>query len=493
MLKENSCEANDSDDGDFSPSQDSSEDEETVEVNGFHVLPSQENLVSQMFKKHPDLTSNFDLKNQQLKNAYMDVLVDISETLSQSTKALSMEDLDKAESTLFDLTKAGLKVGWLRQKLDEAYLKKEKQRISGVRIRELEEQVNKRKLTLSDLESDLKKEKANQLSMAQLKKRKEKETRFSWVLKNFCSLQHNNCYSRTFVASDCNWRLLACYNKDRNGYLSLYLELADPASLPLGWRRQVNFRLTLVNKVHKQSTRVLEDLDDDDSSPVSDDEGQEICPLNQLNAWNKAFRSVGNRVEEYPDDDDASSLHQWKSMVYTSKTVENFGTECNNKESFYESWWISDFLETIDVNGFQVLASQVQSVSQIFKRHPDTAIGFRPKNQQIRKAYMDALLSLIETLCQSPDKLSDDDLSNADETLVDLIDVGFKLDWLKTKLNDVSEKKKLGESSVVRLETMEEQLQKLKHMVLDLESQMQKEKEKVLAARAPLSFKDILY
>ncbi|VYS60773.1 unnamed protein product [Arabidopsis thaliana] len=483
---------------------------------------------------------------------------------------------------------------------------------------------------------------------------KQKETRFSWVLKNFCSLQHNNCYSRTFVASDCNWRLLACYNKDRNGYLSLYLELADPASLPLGWRRQVNFRLTLVNKVHKQSTRVLgkhwfdandygsgykdflplhklhargngflvrdrliivaevqilpaidvpkdtvkiteplcwkegdpatdaseedlddyddsseedlddnddddaseeglddtdaseevlddddeseeslddddddafeEDLDDDDddddSSPVSDDEGQEICPLNQLNAWNKAFRSVGNRgmkcnnvivseadtddtakedlfedgtVEEYPDDDDASSLHQWKSMVYTSKTVENFGTECNNKESFYESWWISDFLETIDVNGFQVLASQVQSVSQIFKRHPDTAIGFRPKNQQIRKAYMDALLSLIETLCQSPDKLSDDDLSNADETLVDLIDVGFKLDWLKTKLNDVSEKKKLGESSVVRLETMEEQLQKLKHMVLDLESQMQKEKEKVLAARAPLSFKDILY
>ncbi|AEE79770.1 putative protein [Arabidopsis thaliana] len=171
MLKENSCEANDSDDGDFSPSQDSSEDEETVEVNGFHVLPSQENLVSQMLKKHPDLTSNFDLKNQQLKNAYMDVLVDISETLSQSTKALSMEDLDKAESTLFDLTKAGLKVGWLRQKLDEAYLKKEKQRISGVRIRELEEQVNKRKLTLSDLESDLKKEKANQLSMAQLKKR----------------------------------------------------------------------------------------------------------------------------------------------------------------------------------------------------------------------------------------------------------------------------------------------------------------------------------
>ncbi|KAG7566149.1 hypothetical protein ISN44_As10g027450 [Arabidopsis suecica] len=204
-------------------------------------------------------------------------------------------------------------------------------------------------------------------------------------------------------------------------------------------------------------------------------------------------------VEEDPDDD-ASSLHQLKSMLDTSKTVENGGSGCNNKAPVFDTW-INDFLkeitqpakETMDVNGFQVLTSQVQSVRQIFKRHPDTAIGFRPKNQQIRKSYMDALLRLIETLCQSPEKLSDDDLSNADETLDDLIDVGFKLDWLKTKLNEVSEKKKMGESSVARLGTMEEELQKLKHMVLDFEAQLQKEKAKVLAARAPFSFKDVVY
>lgn len=130
----------------------------------FHFSGSQENLVIEMLKKHPDLTSNFDLKNQQLKNAYMDVLLDLIETLCQSTKELSMKDLNKADSTLFDLTRAGLKVGWLRQKLDEAFLRKEKQRVSGARIRELEEQVKKRKLTLSDLESDLKKEKAAALA-----------------------------------------------------------------------------------------------------------------------------------------------------------------------------------------------------------------------------------------------------------------------------------------------------------------------------------------
>lgn len=131
-------------------------------------------------------------------------------------------------------------------------------------------------------------------------------------------------------------------------------------------------------------------------------------------------------------------------------------------------------------------------MSHIFKRHPDIALAFRPKNQQIRRAYMKELLSLIEMLCQLPEKLSEDDLRNADETLVDLIDVGFKLDWLKTKVNEVSEKKKIDEGSGARLQTMEEQLKKLKLMFLDLETQLQKEKAEALAARAPLSFSDVV-
>lgn len=105
---------------------------------------------------------------------------------------------------------------------------------------------------------------------------------------------------------------------------------------------------------------------------------------------------------------------------------------------------------------------------------------------------MNELLSLIEMLCQSPEKLSENDLSNADDTLTDLIDVGFKLDWLKTRLNEVSEMKKTEQGSVARIQTMEEQLQKLKLIFLDLETQLQKEKAEALAARAPLSFNDVV-
>lgn len=117
-----------------------------------------------IFEKHPDIASDFKLKNQQLKNAYMGVLLDLIMTLCRSPKELTMDDLNKADRTVLDLTKAGLKLHWLRQKLDEAFLKKEKKRAIGVRIRELEDQVKKRKLNLSDLESDLKIQKAAALA-----------------------------------------------------------------------------------------------------------------------------------------------------------------------------------------------------------------------------------------------------------------------------------------------------------------------------------------
>ncbi|ESQ44246.1 hypothetical protein EUTSA_v10006397mg [Eutrema salsugineum] len=138
--------------------------DEIAEVNGFQVLDSQVNQVMAIFEKHPDIASDFSLKNQQLRNAYMGVLLDLIMTLCQSPKELTLDDLKKADRTVLDLTKAGLKLHWLRQKLDEAFLKKEKKRAIGERIRVLEQQVKKRRLNLSDLESDLKKQKAAALA-----------------------------------------------------------------------------------------------------------------------------------------------------------------------------------------------------------------------------------------------------------------------------------------------------------------------------------------
>ena len=54
---------------------------------------------------------------------------------------------------------------------------------------------------------------------------------------------------------------------------------------------------------------------------------------------------------------------------------------------------------------------------------------------------MNSLLHLIETLCQSLEELSGEDLEQADFTLQYLKDSKFKLDWLEKKLDQVREKK----------------------------------------------------
>ncbi|RID54468.1 hypothetical protein BRARA_G01791 [Brassica rapa] len=485
------------------------------------------------------------------------------------------------------------------------------------------------------------------------------EKRFTWVLKNFSDLQDEPSYSRPFLFAGCNWHIIA-YPKgyDKCRHLSLYLGIVNPESLPSGWRRELKFRLTLVNKVWRSDTKVLEGQRWFDASssvwgfkefmplstvryrdnkflvgdkivivaelhlfplvvetvkiiqPLSCNEGSQVADGKSQNAASSQEKVVDFDVsqdvdaskegvddddgaseegsdddgtyqegsddddvsEEGQNDDDASSLvsedgREKGSLEDGSLTVGNCAMECNNVASETEvsdvdyddapiedpgdddviendqgddntsslSSGVSDrdvgslnkfedasqgvedgdkqcnkvasvteasndfpeevqpVEETKDANGFQVFSSQVESVSHIFRRHPDIALGFRPKNRQIRRAYMCELLSLIDFLCQSPEKLSEDDLSNADDTLADLIDVGFKLDWLKIKLNEVSEKKQKEKGSEGRLRTMEEQLLKLKLMFLDLETQLHKEKEEALAARAPFSFNDVVY
>ncbi|KAF3560376.1 hypothetical protein F2Q69_00014802 [Brassica cretica] len=149
-------------------------------------------------------------------------------------------------------------------------------------------------------------------------------------------------------------------------------------------------------------------------------------------------------------------------------------------------------IESMDVNGFQVLPSQVESVRLIFKRHPDIAVEFRAKNRHLRNACMDFLLSLIETMCQSLEDLSNEDLVEADIALTYLKDAGFKVDWLEKKLDIVKDKKEKEQSSLARLQEMEDSLLKLKQHCSDLDALVEKEHEELSDTRTPMSFDDVV-
>ncbi|CAN8254284.1 unnamed protein product [Cochlearia groenlandica] len=141
-----------------------------------------------------------------------------------------------------------------------------------------------------------------------------------------------------------------------------------------------------------------------------------------------------------------------------------------------------------NVFGFQVLPSQVDSVRVIFERHPDIAEEFRAKNKHLRKSCISFLLSLIETLCQSLEELSLEDLVEADIALTYLKDAGFKVDWLEKILDQVKVKKEKEQVCLARLQEMEESLVKLKRQCSDMVDLVQEEKVVLSATRTPLSF-----
>lgn len=136
--------------------------------------------------------------------------------------------------------------------------------------------------------------------------------------------------------------------------------------------------------------------------------------------------------------------------------------------------------------------SQVESVKLIFERHPDIAVEFNAKNQHLRNACLSFLLSLVETLCQSLEKLSSEDLVEADIALTYLKDAGFKVDWMEKKLDQLKDKKEKEKSCLARLQEIEENLQKLKQKCSELDVLAEEEKADLSTTRTALSFDDIV-
>ncbi|XP_019101938.1 PREDICTED: kinesin-related protein 4-like [Camelina sativa] len=282
----------------------------------------------------------------------------------------------------------------------------------------------------------------------------------------------------------------------------------------------------------KDDDESQKDKDDDASSPVvNDDGGSGISPLNQSNALEDLSHKEENhgcttvvavaetdQVSNGLDDDalnedvdnEASSLvlndnartestidqvlsledasQTMKTSVRGPRTLVAVVTEtCDNV-----LMEIQPVKETMDINGFEVVSSKVESVRRIFERHPDIAVEFRAKNQHLRNACMNFLLSLIETMCQSLEELSNEDLVESDIALTYLRDAGFEVDWLEKKLDQLKEKKEEEQSGLARLHEIEENLMILEKKWAELDALADKEKKELKATRSALSFDDLV-
>ncbi|CAA7047332.1 unnamed protein product [Microthlaspi erraticum] len=234
-------------------------------------------------------------------------------------------------------------------------------------------------------------------------------------------------------------------------HLSLYLCVANPESLRLGWKRRASFSFVLLSQSGKELFRK------DESCQLFCAEfsgwGCDAVPLKKLQEEgflekNKLIVKVEIKVVEVVDEGDVTGN------------------------------------ETLDVDGFQVV-----SVSWIFEEHPDFAVNVRPK----KTTYINILLGLIETLNKPRHDISETELSNAQSELIDLTEAGFKLDWLETKLDEVSlERKKENtleehiknltlNKEKVKTDTSSAKVRSVEQTVLDLIDELNKEKHESAA------------
>uniref|UniRef100_A0A0D3DU60 MATH domain-containing protein n=2 Tax=Brassica oleracea var. oleracea TaxID=109376 RepID=A0A0D3DU60_BRAOL len=250
-------------------------------------------------------------------------------------------------------------------------------------------------------------------SMENLNKRK-----FAWLIKNFSSLPSDKLYSAPVLISGFHWDLFT-YPKGYKGGDSLVVSLAvtDGQSLPSGWARYVKFRLTIVNQLsHELSIHRETSIWFDQKAPGWGLSG--MLPFAKLH-----------------DKDGGFLVNDELKIVAEIESLEVIGMLDESKDLLDKT--SSSVRESIDVNGFQVLPSQVEAVRGMFERHPDIALEFRAKNQHLRTACMNFLLSLSEMLSKSLEEFSNEDLMEADIALTYLKDVGFKVDWLEKSLDQV--------------------------------------------------------
>ncbi|CAN8279879.1 unnamed protein product [Cochlearia groenlandica] len=315
------------------------------------------------------------------------------------------------------------------------------------------------------------------------------DNKFTWLVEDFSSLQSKKIYSDEFVIGGCIWRLLAFPKGNGVEFLSLYVDVASRGSLPVGWRRRAHMCLSVMNQLYcgLSEAKVTEHWFD---ARTPDWGFTSIIPLGKLHDKNGGFL-VNDVLKIVADVDVLEVIGKLDVLEEATKSV-SIVEEDEGVESSDCLKKASSIKESIDVNGFQVLPSQVEYVKSIFERHPDIASEFRPKNQHLKKAYINVLLSLIETLCQPTKELSEDDLTEAHASLEYLTEAGLSLDWLEDKLDEVDEKKKNEEASETRVQKIEKDLKDLKLKCLNLEAELEKEKANVSLARAPLSFDDVV-
>ncbi|KAK4784483.1 hypothetical protein SAY86_018851 [Trapa natans] len=79
---------------------------------------------------------------------------------------------------------------------------------------------------------------------------------YKWRINYFTLMDQNKYYSDMFTIGGCKWRILIFPKGNNSDHFSIYLDVPDSATLPIGWYREVSITFTVINQNNQtQSTK----------------------------------------------------------------------------------------------------------------------------------------------------------------------------------------------------------------------------------------------
>ncbi|KAG2260403.1 hypothetical protein Bca52824_079697 [Brassica carinata] len=226
-------------------------------------------------------------------------------------------------------------------------------------------------------------------------------------------------------------------------HLSLFLHVVNPDSLRLGWKRRASYYF----------------------------KSKESLFCNEMSSWGYAKTLPISKLQE------KGFLKKNKLFIQIYIKVLEVVHQGNSTEN-----------EMIDYCGFQISLSQIALLNDNVLYHPDFAVDFKPENQAVKTKYRN-LLRIIETLSKPPQSLSLAVLRKAQSELAALEEADFKLDWLNSKIEELSAECKKVTFSDVQLE---DRVKNVELTLWDLKAELDKEKIKSAAAASADAASSIL-
>uniref|UniRef100_J3NDH9 ubiquitinyl hydrolase 1 n=1 Tax=Oryza brachyantha TaxID=4533 RepID=J3NDH9_ORYBR len=113
-------------------------------------------------------------------------------------------------------------------------------------------------------------------------------SRFTWTIENFTRINTKKHYSEPFVVGGFKWRVLIFAKGNNVDHFSMYLDVADSASLPYGWNRYAQFSLAVVHQIIPKYT-IRKDTQHQFNARESDWGFTSFMPLSDLYDPSKGY------------------------------------------------------------------------------------------------------------------------------------------------------------------------------------------------------------